>query len=271
MRITGNVTGKMIAVAILKVHAATQGQSEKKQAVGLGRFLRYLGQNGARQDSWNRASPNVSPEVIMAQASLGEKWLERAGRLIARTTSRQMRCALLGDMIRPHLKTTALLYGTSVNVGIEIGKEVGAGVLKPALQPALPGVPLEMVEMGEGIAKIEDLAEGGEQPLVQEKFVEAFFLAREEVTNEQYSIYLAQTGVSAPSRWEDQRAWVSDPYGSVKKVGVLARRSFARWLGMRLLTEEEVAWVRQQKALPPRLVLGSGKGNLAFRVATSTG
>ncbi|NQT30381.1 MAG: SUMF1/EgtB/PvdO family nonheme iron enzyme [Candidatus Saganbacteria bacterium] len=267
MRITGNVTGKMIAVAILKTQAATQGQLEQKQAAGLGRFLRYLGRNQARQDSWDRASHNIPPEITMARASLNQEWLERAGRLIAHTTSREMRCTLLGQIISPQLQKAVFLYETLVRVGMQIGEEVSAGALVPALQPTFPGTPLEMVEIKGGIVKITDPGKKGDEALVQERAVDTFGLSREEITNEQYAIYIGQTAVSAPKGWEDRRVWITKPYDSVGGVNVLDKRSFARWLGMRLPTRDESEWVRQQTVLPERLILGGGTDKLGFRVA----
>ena len=79
------------------------------------------------------------------------------------------------------------------------------------------------------------------QPLVMAQ-AQGFYIAKKEVTNEQYAQFIAATGHRPPSHWFDSRIPAGEGARSVVNVSYDDALAYARWVGKTLPTEEE--WLR---------------------------
>ncbi len=70
-----------------------------------------------------------------------------------------------------------------------------------------------------------------------------FYMDKTEVTNQQYAIYIKETGHRVPAYWEDPR--FSDPRMPVVGVNWYDAKYYAEWAGKRLPTEAE--WERASR------------------------
>jgi formylglycine-generating enzyme required for sulfatase activity len=207
------VTGRMLAGAMIRAHAAVAGGLEAKQAAGVGRFYQYLKENTARDCAWQKAT-GLFPSAVLARASLNRVDLETAGRLLEQATDVEQRRTLLGQVIAPHLSSLPKL---------------------PELELKRVEIPAGKFPMGSTKYDDEKFADGK----LHDVEISRFGLGEYETTNEQFGVYMGQTGVAAPSYWEDSRFGESQPKNPVVGVNYYEANVFANWLGMRLPTEAE--------------------------------
>lgn len=213
--IEGNVSERMLVGAMLRAHAAARGGLKEKQAAGVGLLRRYLNENTARSDAWKRLS-RLSPEVVIARASLAEVDLTAAGRLLEAATEVEQRRALLGQVIGPHYARSAMLFGEPIGERQSI-PEVEASELEPALQPQLPAQELVMVAHPDGQGQL---------------------ISQDQITNGQYEIFVDQTGHRVPYYWDDANLGRQNPTAAVVGVDYSTDAvGFSGWLGRKVPTE----------------------------------
>jgi formylglycine-generating enzyme required for sulfatase activity len=243
LAITGQVTGKILAGAMIRAQTVTPGDLIQKQAAGVGFFNQYLNLNSAGSTAWQIATC-LSPKQVVARASLNSSWLEEAGRLIGTATDCHIRAGLLGQIIKPHLQMPALahLFGDEIGQLAQKFQEIKIEEISHLLKPQFPAIELEMCSIPGGKFPM------GSSKNANEKFTDekqhlvtlsAFNIGTYEVTVAQYQKYLEQTGVSQPAYWDDPRFGKEKPSHPVVGVNWHESMAFAEWLGMRLPTEAE--------------------------------
>ncbi len=80
-------------------------------------------------------------------------------------------------------------------------------------------------------------------------FVEAFYIDKYEVTNEQYAIFLTETGHREPKFWDNPT--LNDPNQPVVGVNWEDAETYANWAGKRLPTDIE--WEKAARSIDGRL------------------
>lgn len=121
---------------------------------------------------------------------------------------------------------------------------VPAPTVPPTGQPAVPALPPDMVliparEYLIGRNKGDDPnLDTFETPQHSVK-LQAFFLDKTEVTNQQYQEFIKQTGYKAPAQWSGGTFPPGTEQYPVTGVSFEEAEAYARWAGKRLPTEEE--------------------------------
>jgi hypothetical protein len=144
LTVRGNVSGQMLAGAMMRAHAAVSGGLEAKQAAGVGHLMRYLDSNSARREAWNKQT-NLFPSTVLARASMNSADLEKAGQLLEATTDAAKRKALLGQIIAPHLANVSTLFGSQINERVGRQSAVKIADIASLLEWQRPSIELEMV------------------------------------------------------------------------------------------------------------------------------
>ncbi len=212
------VSGKMLAGAMIQAHAATPGKVKEKQAAGISLLSKYLADTRLRMNAWNKLSA-LSPEKVIARASLSEKWMETAGELIEKTTNVLVRRALMSKIIDAYPKKQF--------------------VFKEAeLMTLLPKINHEMVEIPAGTFKMGSLCYGNEHP-VRQVSLSGFLVGKYPVTNAQYGIFMDQTGYKEPLFWNNPEFGKGKPNNPVVGVDKNDCEAYVRWLAMQLPTEAQ--------------------------------
>jgi formylglycine-generating enzyme len=236
--VEGCIRGRSLAVAMIKAHAATAGKLPEKRAAGVGMFIKYLAENNVRKEAWDKLT-KLSPEAVIARASLSSEWLQKAGEFLESSTDDETRKDLLFQIITPHFKPeTPALYGFPLykDPKIEMQNKFYLGMALD-LQP--PEIELKMVSIPAGKFKMGGVDYDDEQP-VREVMLSGFLGAKYGVTNEQYRIFIEQTGHGKPVFWSDLEVG-----GALNKNPVVGidysndSKAFVQWLAMRLFTEAE--------------------------------
>lgn len=206
--VRGHVSEKMFIVSMIMAHAATKGNLQEKQAAGVGILKQYLGENSARQEAWQKAS-QLDPGQVIARASLSMADLEVAAKVIKAATDVEQRRMLLGQEISPHYP---VLFGRPGESTAEKNITVEASELEEGLQPKLPAKELIMLDQPDGQGKISE----------------------NQVTNEQYGIFIAQTGHREP--YYERKNPNDSVFGVDYKTDAVA---FTSWMGRTVPTEEK--------------------------------
>jgi formylglycine-generating enzyme required for sulfatase activity len=238
--ITGNVTGRMVVGAMLRAQAATVGNLVQKQVAGVGVLSQHLDSAGMKE-TWQQ-SAGLSPEIVIARASVNSGWLKSAGELIEKTSNPQIRAGLLGQIITPHLRMLASLFGDEIEKSDQKPQMVEVGKISHLLESQLPEIQLEMRSVPAGKFPM------GSSKNANEKFTDGvqhqvelseFLIGKYEVTVAQYQKYLELTGANQPKYWDDPKFGIANPNHPVVGVSWHDSVAFAQWLGMRLPTEAE--------------------------------
>ena len=240
LTVRGNVSGRMPAGAMMRAHAAVSGSLSGKQAAGIGFFNRYLADNGARNEAWAKKT-DVSPSAVLARASMSGEWLNKAGQLFEATTDAAQRKALLDRVIAPHLTdvSTLLLFGSQIKERAWRSSAVAISDIASLLEWQMPAIELEIVNIPAGKFKMGSTTGWPNEQPVRKVTISAFRSGKYEVTNEQYGIYLGQTGYRAPEYWEDEKFGKTQPKNPMVGVNHDDATVFADWQMRRLRTEPE--------------------------------
>jgi formylglycine-generating enzyme required for sulfatase activity len=236
--VEGCIRGRSLAVAMIKAHAATAGKMPEKRAAGVGMLINYLAGNSVRGEAWNKAT-KLPPEVVIARASLSSVWLQKAGEILENSMENEMRKDLLSHIIDPHFRPDPPRlydYPFYINSNENMKNKFYLGM---ALDMQPPTIELEMVNIPAGKFKMGSAGFGDEQP-VREIMLSGFLGAKYGVTNEQYRIFIEQTGHIAPAFWSDPV--VGGKQDKKPVVGINYNddsKAFVDWLGLRLFTEAE--------------------------------
>ncbi|OGB89862.1 hypothetical protein A2625_05375 [candidate division WOR-1 bacterium RIFCSPHIGHO2_01_FULL_53_15] len=227
----------MLAGAMLHAHAVMTGELKVKQAAGIGVFNKYLGVNAARREAWGKQT-KLFPSAVLARASMSGEWLNKAGQLLEATTDAAKRKALLGQVIAPHITNVTALFGSQIKERAGKLSIVKISDIASLLEWQMPEIELETVNIPAGKFPMGSTEDSTEQP-VREATISAFRSGKYEVTNEQYGIYMGQTGYRAPEYWEDEKFGKDQPKNPVVGVDYDDANNFSLWHGRRLLTEAE--------------------------------
>lgn len=242
LKVIGEVSGRMLAGAMINAQAVTRGDLTAKQLAGTGINKIYLSDNSARLEAWNKATGvefgrGIPMEAVIARASLNPEWLERAGKIIEAATDIETRRELLGQVITPHLVNISTLFGIPVG-GEGRPAEVDAAQLAEILRPKLPALPLELIDIPAGEFMMGSKDYGDEQP-IRRISLSAYRLAKYEMINDWFGIFMAQTGHRAPDYWTDSRFGKERPKNPVVGTDWNDEESFLLWLALRHPTEAE--------------------------------
>lgn len=220
LRIKGNVSESMLIGAMQKAHAHAKGNATERVSMGVGVLQQYLRENDVRQAAWKKLS-SLSPEVAMARARLNSGWLDRAKTLLKKATGAEERRVLLGQVLHPLYSppSGAQTFGASMGKTSSEVITLSADELTEMLQPALPSQELVMLMNPD---------DGNKS------------IARDQVTNEQFGVFLEQTGHIHPY-YTAQDVWERGLHASV--VGVNYNHDavgFAQWQGKAIPTQVEL-------------------------------
>ena len=236
--VKGDVSGCMLLGAMVNAQRVTAGGLEVKQAAGSGIYLAYLNENSVRLKAF-RTATGLSPEIITARGSVNKQWLEDGGKIIEATTGHKERVFLLMQVITPYLIAGRSLFGSPIDkVSAKAPASIDILVIANLLEPQMPGLQLEMVNIPAGKFKMGSTEEGDEQP-VRDVGLSAFRIGEHPVTNDQYAIYIGQTGYKSPAYWENVNLGIAEPNNPVVGVNWDDAAAFLEWLEMRLPTEAE--------------------------------
>jgi len=173
--------------------------------LGVKRFRQYLGENSAREEAWRRLTP-LPPEVVIARASLSATDLIKAERIINRVVPRDQKPEVFGEIVFP------------------LHQLLAAGLIKrDEFFIILPQTQLE----------------------VERRFVKKKLIVFSQVTNEQYEIFMQQTGHRTPYYWDkngfERVKQLDHPVVGIDLADCLC---FAAWLGRGILTQGELTEVK---------------------------